>query len=599
MSSPARPSALSALISIALTSIAVTWPTAARSTSASANPWLARRVLNMAHQGGEIEAPSNTLFAFKTALQKGADVIELDVHATADRHLVVLHDATVDRTTDGSGRVDEKTLAQVKELDAAHWFAPDCGTCHGKTDQEYTYRGYATGQRPISGELEQAGFGPDDFRIPTLREVLQTFPTTLINIEIKATDPETEGYEKLLADLLAEFNRRTNTIVVSFFDHAIERFKVYAPDVHTGTATAETAAFWASAQGPLPGAPNPRHQALQVPITFNGITIVTPEFVTRAHANGLAVHVWTVNSREEMEWLISIGVDGIMTDRPTLLEQVLSPLDPVVAAAGDIACATSTPGDTTCHHGATSDLLVGAGLTAVLPLGDLQYSNGELDNFNAYYDPTWGRVKNISYPVPGNHEYNTPGATGYYTYWQDRPFTASPGYYSFDLGGWHLIALNSTCSEVGGCGVGSPQERWLRSDLAAHPAACTLAYWHDPRFSSGSNHGSDSTYDAFWQALYEHDAEVVLAGHEHVYERFAPQSPSGAADPAQGIRQFTVGTGGRSHYEFNQHPLPTSEVRHAGTFGVLTLTLHSGSYDWVFVPEAGGIFTDTGSDRCH
>jgi len=596
MTLPARPRVL---WTAALISIAVTWPTAARSIPASPNPWLERRILNIAHQGGEIEAPSNTLFAFKTALEKGADVLELDVHATADRHLVVIHDATVDRTTDGSGRVDGKTLAQVKELDAAYRFVPDCGTCHGKPDQEYTYRGYATAQRPIPSELEQAGFVPNDFRIPTLREVLQTFPTTLINIEIKATDPDTEGYEELLAELLAEFNRTTNTIVVSFFDHAIERFKVFAPDVHTATATAETAAFWASAQGPLPGTPNPRYQALQVPITFNGITIVTPEFVTRAHANGLAVHVWTINTLEEMEWLISIGVDGIMTDRPTLLERVLSPLDPVVAAAGDIACSTSTPGDTTCRHEATSDLLVGAGLSAVLPLGDLQYSNGELDNFNAYYDPTWGRVKDITYPVPGNHEYNTTGASGYYTYWQGRPAAASPGYYSFDLGGWHLIALNSNCIEVGGCGAGSPQERWLRSDLAAHPAACTLAYWHEPRFSSGSNHGSSSASDAFWQALYEHDAEVVLAAHEHVYERFAPQSPSGAADPAEGIRQFTVGTGGKSHYEFDKQPLPTSEVRHSGTFGVLTLTLHGGSYDWAFVPEAGGMFTDTGSDSCH
>ncbi|MGH2691087.1 MAG: glycerophosphodiester phosphodiesterase [Actinomycetota bacterium] len=290
------------------------------------NPWLERRILNIAHQGGEIEAPTNTLFAFKTALQKGADVLELDIHATSDRRLVVLHDATVDRTTNGTGRVDEKTLAQMKELDAAHWFVPDCGTCHDRPDSAYEYRGYATGERLLPEDLEEAGYEPNDFRIPTLREVLETFRGVLINIEIKSTDPDTEGYEELLADLLAEFDRTTNTIVVSFLDNAIERFKVHAPDVHTATATGETAAFWASTQDQLPGAPNPRYQALQVPITFNGITVVTEDFVRDAHANGLAVHVWTINDRPTMEWLISIGVDGIMTDRPTLLEDVLAGL---------------------------------------------------------------------------------------------------------------------------------------------------------------------------------------------------------------------------------------------------------------------------------
>jgi glycerophosphoryl diester phosphodiesterase len=290
------------------------------------NPWLERRILNIAHQGGEIEAPTNTLFAFKTALQKGSDVLELDVHATADRQLVVLHDATVDRTTNGMGRVDEKTVAQMKELDAAHWFVPDCGTCHDRPDASYEYRGYATGERPLPEELEEAGFVPNDFRIPKLREVFETFKGVMINIEIKSTDPDTEGYEELLADLLAEFDRTTNTIVVSFLDNAIERFKVHAPDVHTATATGETGAFWATTQGPLPGAPNPRYQALQVPITFNGITVVNADFVRDAHANGLAVHVWTINDRPTMEWLISIGADGIMTDRPTLLEDVLQSL---------------------------------------------------------------------------------------------------------------------------------------------------------------------------------------------------------------------------------------------------------------------------------
>lgn len=285
------------------------------------NPWLERRVLNIAHQGGEIEAPSNTLFAFKTAKDKGADVLELDVHATSDDELVVIHDATVNRTTNGRGRVDSMTLAEIKKLDAAHWFVPDCGTCRNKDDASYAYRGFATGAVPIPAEL--GGYEPNDFKIPTLREVLETFPRDFINIEIKATAPETKPYEGKLAALLAEYGRTTDTIVVSFLDHAVEMFKTFAPDVSTATGTAETGAFWASTQGPMPGAPNPRHQALQVPITFNGVTVVTEEFVRKAHANGFAVHVWTINDRTEMEWLIEIGVDGIMTDRPTLLEEVV------------------------------------------------------------------------------------------------------------------------------------------------------------------------------------------------------------------------------------------------------------------------------------
>ena len=305
---------------LALLAVLMVGPAAA---TASDNPWLERRVLNFAHQGGEIEAPSNTLFALKTAKEKGSDVLEIDVHATADRELVVLHDATVDRTTNGTGRVDQMTLAQIKALDAAHWFVPDCGTCHGRPDEEYAYRGFATGARPLPNRLARE-FDPNDFTIPTLREVLETFPDELINIEIKATAPETEPYEAELAALLAEFGRTTDTIVVSFIDTATEAFKLYAPLVSTAAGTAQAAAFWGSAQGPLPGAPNPRHHALQVPIELDGITVVTPEFVERAHANGLAVHVWTINDRPTMEWLIDVGVDGIMSDRPTLLEDVLA-----------------------------------------------------------------------------------------------------------------------------------------------------------------------------------------------------------------------------------------------------------------------------------
>lgn len=297
-------------------------PPAATAGPLAPNPWLERRVLNIAHQGGENEAPSDTLFALKTAVTKGADVLEIDVHMTADRHIVVLHDTTVNRTTNGEGRVDELTLAQIKKLDAAHWFVPNCGTCHERPVSEYIYRGYATRARPMPADLLEQGFRPNDFTIPTLREVLRTFPKIPINIEIKNTAPDTKNYEKRLAGLLAEFGRTDDVIVVSFLDQAVELFKVFAPRVHTATATIETALFWATAKGE--GAPNPRYVALQVPMEFNGIEVVNRDFVSDAHANGLAVHVWTINDEATMKRLVRYGVDGIMTDYPTLLERVLA-----------------------------------------------------------------------------------------------------------------------------------------------------------------------------------------------------------------------------------------------------------------------------------
>lgn len=314
-----RKACLSLLLSAALASGLGT--AAAESPRATINPWLDVGVLNIAHQGGEVEAPSNTLYALKTAQAKGADVLEIDVHATSDRELVVIHDTTVDRTTNGSGRVDALTLEQIKALDAAHWFVQDCGTCHDKPAADYALRGYATGERKLNGRLKD--FAPNDFTVPTLREVLETFPGERINIEIKRTAPDTLPYEKELADLLAEFGRTEDTIVVSFTDAAVELFKLHAPDVHTATATGQTAAFWATAQGPLPGAPNPRYQALQVPMTQDGVPVVTQDFIDRAHANGLAVHVWTINDPAVMQQLIAMGVDGIMTDRPQLLEEIL------------------------------------------------------------------------------------------------------------------------------------------------------------------------------------------------------------------------------------------------------------------------------------
>jgi hypothetical protein len=279
--------------------------------------------------------------------------------------------------------------------------------------------------------------------------------------------------------------------------------------------------------------------------------------------------------------------------------------DPVLLAAGDIACdpldGNFNGGDgmpTACRMRATSDLLLPMAPTAIATLGDNQYDSGNLDQFNASFDASWGQVKDRIQPAIGNHEYKVdPTAAGYFTYFGAAAGDPTQGWYSYTLGSWHIVVLNSNCNKVGGCGAGSPQEQWLQADLAAHPDACTLAYWHHPRWSSGTQHGSEIDVDAFWRDLQSAGVEVVLNGHEHSYERFAPQTPDGVAD-AGGIREFVVGTGGRSHYALGT-ALPNSEVRNGDTFGVLALTLHPDGYDWEFVPEAGQSFTDSGSDLCH
>ena len=222
--------------------------------------------------------------------------------------------------------------------------------------------------------------------------------------------------------------------------------------------------------------------------------------------------------------------------------------DPLIAAAGDIACDTSSAffndGVGTadrCRQKYTSDLLVQVSPTAVLTLGDNQYHVGSLSDFNASFDPTWGRLKPIIHPAIGNHEYGTAGARGYFDYFNGPGNQSGPagerdkGYYSFDIGSWHLIALNSECERIdrgaaaNGCAEGSPQESSLRSDLAAHPSSCTLAYWHRPRFNSGFR-GNHPETQAFWQALHEAGADIVLSGDAHDYERFAPQDASGNLD---------------------------------------------------------------------
>lgn len=281
------------------------------------NPWLARRGLNIAHQGGSLEAPANTTYAFDRALAAGADMLEIDVHATVDGHLVVLHDATVDATTDGHGPVDAMTLDQLRQLDAAHWFVPGSGAVRGAPRAGYPWRGVAAGLRPPPPD-----FTPEDFTVPTLERVLSQFPDTPVSIDIKRTAPDTAAYEQRLAELLRAFDRTDDVLVASFQDKALAAFHAHAPDVRTGMGPDAARAFWTSAQDG-PGTGDPRYLALQVPVTFEGVAVVSESFVTKAHANGLAVHVWTINDPETMRWLLDVGVDGIVTDRPTLLAQVL------------------------------------------------------------------------------------------------------------------------------------------------------------------------------------------------------------------------------------------------------------------------------------
>ena len=267
---------------------------------------------------------------------------------------------------------------------------------------------------------------------------------------------------------------------------------------------------------------------------------------------------------------------------------------PVLLAAGDIAGCDSTGDEATAR-------ILDRQRGMVAPLGDLVYEFAQPADFANCYDPNWGRQRARTRPIPGDHDYAElqTDAEPYFAYFGALAGDPKQGYYSYDLGTWHVIALNSVCSKAGGCGPTSPQVHWLKRDLAAHPRRCTLAYWHDPRFSSGAVHGSSRSVIEFWRALYAAGAELVMNGNDHGYERFTPLTPDGRPRPGRGIRQFVVGTGGRSHYRFRTRILRASRVHDGSTFGVLQLTLAPGRYSWRFLPVAGGTFRDAGSSPCH
>lgn len=276
-----------------------------------ANPWLSRRVLLYAHQGGAREAPSSTLHALHRAVGLGAHALELDVHATADGHLVVCHDETVDRTTPATGFIADLTLAELRRLDNAHWWVPGHDALPGRPDHEYPLRGRH----------------PDDpaLGIATLDEVLEAFPTTFLNFDIKRTAPDVAPYEEALARALRRHGRVDDVIVASFHDGALAAFRAADPEIHTSLGPLETLMVGQAIVGGAADAPTPRSAvALQVPVSYGDIRIVDRHFVDGAHALGLAVHVWTIDEVAEMHELLDLGVDGIMTDVPSVLAGVLA-----------------------------------------------------------------------------------------------------------------------------------------------------------------------------------------------------------------------------------------------------------------------------------
>jgi glycerophosphoryl diester phosphodiesterase len=271
------------------------------------NPWLERRVIAFAHQGGSFEGPSSTLAAIERAIAAGATAIELDVHATSDRHIVVCHDETVDRTTNHHGEIADLTLAQLREMDNAYWWIDGATVTPGQRDEEYVERGRAPKDRA--------------FGIVTLEEVAERFPNVVLNLDLKRTDPDVEPYEELLANELRRLDRLSSVIVGSFHDVAVQRFRTFAPSVATSAATGEAATFYFSM---LEGVPSvPPIAAFQVPASYGDVTVVDERFVQTAHDADIAVHVWTINDVDEMRQLLDLGVDGLISDRPTPLAQVL------------------------------------------------------------------------------------------------------------------------------------------------------------------------------------------------------------------------------------------------------------------------------------
>jgi acid phosphatase type 7 len=281
------------------------------------------------------------------------------------------------------------------------------------------------------------------------------------------------------------------------------------------------------------------------------------------------------------------GAASNTTPEPPKIEPV------TILAVGDVAQCNGNPASASAAAKSAALIDQQAAGYPLLLLGDLVYNFGTPEEYRSCYEPTYGKFMSRSYPAPGNHDYGVPAGDGYYNYFGTRAGPDKRGYYSFDVGSWHIVSLNSNIE----MSKGSAQETWLRADLNANRGKkCTLAYWHHPRFSSSSTHGDNPISSDVWKALFEFKADVILVGHDHTYERFAPQDPDAKANPA-GIRQFVIGTGGAGLYAFGP-PKPNSEVRGAGAFGVGKFVLDDGKYSWEFLPVPGSTFTDKGEANC-
>jgi hypothetical protein len=262
----------------------------------------------------------------------------------------------------------------------------------------------------------------------------------------------------------------------------------------------------------------------------------------------------------------------------------------VLVGAGDIASCGSEGDEATAR---LLDHIDGT----VFTVGDNAYPDGTAEDFRRCYQPSWGRHLARTLPAPGNHDHHTAAAAAYHAYFGSRAGQADRSWYSTELGAWHVIVLDSECKAVGGCDPSSSQGRWLAADLASNPVSCTLIIWHRPRFSSG-DHRSDRSVDPFWKAAYAAGVDLIVNGHDHHYERFAPQDPTGLADDARGIRQIVVGTGGARFGRIGR-AVANSEIRVGSSFGVLRLTLRADDYDWEFIPVQLGSFRDAGTGACH
>lgn len=263
----------------------------------------------------------------------------------------------------------------------------------------------------------------------------------------------------------------------------------------------------------------------------------------------------------------------------------------VLVGAGDIGECDSTADEATA---ALLDRIPGVVFTA----GDEAYKDGSTKDFNRCFQPSWGKYRDRIRPAAGNHEYHDDGAPGYFTYFGAAAGDPAQGYYSYNLGAWHVVVLNSNCDKIGGCDADSEQARWLRADLSATPTRCTLAYWHHAYYTSGDQHEPAKWMRPLVETLYTGGVDVVVSAHNHTYERFAPQTPDNVRDDVRGMRAFVVGTGGAGLNGFRD-PEPNSEVRNGDTHGVIKFTLDRQSYSWQFVPESGKSFTDTGTGSCH